>query len=174
MKKILFLIVALIACSTLPASAKTSRTDKDGNEVYYPIVVTAQYQMGDFDLAKESSWYGLGLYCTSISHWGRFHVGADLDMNIDAGIVDNWGMLIDFGPSFRVDISRNFFLNVPINAFCSVFWPKGGDSQSTWGGKIAPSIHGFFNDHIGLFAGPNVSFGKGVSFGMQAGISVCF
>ncbi|MGM9841787.1 MAG: hypothetical protein ACI31D_06265, partial [Candidatus Limisoma sp.] len=77
MKKFLLLIVAMVAFSAVSASAATSRTDSDGNEVYHPFFVSAQYYMGDFDMAKQSSWYGLGMYATSISHWGAFHVGAD-------------------------------------------------------------------------------------------------
>ena len=176
MKKFLLLIVALVAISS--ASASTSRTDKDGNEVYHPVFASAQYFMGDFDIAKQSSWYGLGIYATSISHWGAFHVGADIDFNINNGFVpkSNSGVMINFGPSFRVDLGKHLFLNVPVNAVCSIFESEGTTkSKSYWGGKVAPSFHGFFNDRVGIFVGPNITFDKnGSSFGMQAGLSICF
>lgn len=166
----------MVAFSAVSASAATSRTDSDGNEVYHPLFASAQYYMGDFDMAKQSSWYGLGMYATSISHWGAFHVGADLDLSINNGFVhsSDSGMMFCFGPSFRADFSKHFFLNVPINAVCSVFFPEG-NTKSYWGGKVAPSFYGFFNDRVGIFAGPNVTFNKnGSSFGMQAGLSICF
>lgn len=176
MKKFLLLIVAMVAFSAVPASAATSRTDSDGNEVYHHFFVSAQYFMGDFDMAKQTSWYGLGMYATSISHWGGFHVGADFDLSINNGFVhsSDSGMMICFGPSFRGDLGKNFFLNVPVNAVCTVTFPDG-NSKSNWCGKVAPSFHGFFNDRVGIFAGPNVTFGDGgSSFGMQAGLTVCF
>ncbi len=175
MKKFLLLIVAMVAFSAVSASAATSRTDSDGNEVYHHFLVSAQYTMGDFDMAKLTSWYGLGMYVTSFSHWGGFHIGADFDININNGFVDKSGIMTSFGPSFRVDLGKNFFLNVPVNAVCSASYPEGEDTKYIWAGKVAPSFHGFFNDRVGIFAGPNVTFNKnGSSFGMQAGLSICF
>lgn len=177
MKKFLLLIVAMVAFSAVSASASTSRTDKDGNEVYHHFLVSAQYTMGDFDIAKQSSWYGLGLYVTSFSHWGGFHLGANVDFNINNGFVpkSNSGVMTNFGPSFRVDLGKHLFLNVPVNAVCNASYPEGEDTKYVWGGKVAPSFHGFFNDKVGIFVGPNVTFGKGgKSFGMQAGLSICF
>lgn len=174
MKKFLLLIVAMVAFSAAPASA--AETDNGENEVSHAVFASAQYYMGDFDVAKQSSWYGLGLYATSACHWGGFHIGGNFGLSINNGIVhsSDSGMMFCFGPSFRADFSKHFFLNVPINAVCFVLFPDG-NTKSHWGGKVAPSFYGFFNDRVGIFAGPNVTFNKnGSSFGMQAGLSICF
>lgn len=173
MKKLILFLLALLF--VMPMHAQT-RTDKDDNTVYHPFFAVVQYQMGTFDMPKQSSGYGLGMYATSISHWGRFHVGANLDFSINAGIIDDWGCIISFGPSARIDITKHLFVNVPVDAMCSVTFPEGTtDTKTTWGGKIAPSIHAFISERFGLFAGPSVSFGSGdPGFGMQAGLSYSF
>lgn len=176
MRKVIIFLAVLTA--TLSGAAQ-NRIDSDGNTVYHPFFAVAQYQMGDFEFAEQSGSYGLGLVASSISHWGRFHVGANVNFSINAGFVDNWGCIIDFGPSARVDINNRFFVNVPVNALCHVTFPEGStDTETAWGARIAPSIHAFLTDRFGLFAGPQVSFGfsdgSSVSFGMQAGISYAF
>lgn len=177
MKKILLALVAVMAAVT-SGSAQT-RIDSDGNTVYHPVFVVAQYQMGNFDYAKESGAYGLGVVASSISHWGRFHLGANVNFSINAGFVDDWGCIVDFGPSARLDINEHFFVNVPVNAICCVTFPEGTtDTETAWGVKIAPSIHAFVSDRIGIFAGPLVSIGfsdgSDASFGFQAGLSYAF
>lgn len=159
----------------LSANAQ-SRTDSDGNTVYHPFFAVAQYQIGDFEYAKESGAYGLGLVASSISHWGIFHVGANVNFSINAGLIDPWGCIIDFGPSARIDINKNFFVNIPVNAVCGVSFPEGTtDTETNWGAKISPAIHGYITDRFGLYAGPQVSFGSGsTSFGMVAGLSYAF
>lgn len=173
MKKILFLFIAI--WSTVCVNAQT-RIDSDGNTVYHPYFAVAEYQIGDFDYVKESSCYGLGIVASSISHWGIFHVGANVNFSINAGLCDPWGCIIDFGPSARIDINKNFFVNIPVNAVCGVSFPEGStDTETEWGGKIAPSLHAFISDRFGLFVGPKVQFGSGsTSFGMQAGLSYAF
>lgn len=177
MKKI-FITLAVLLSTILPISAQ-HRTDAEGNPVYHHLFAVAQYQMGDFEHAEDSGCYGLGIVMSSISHWGIFHVGANVNFSINAGFVDNWGCMIDFGPSARVDINKNFFVNVPVNAVCGVVFKEGTtDSDTSWGMQIAPSIHAFVSDRFGLFAGPKLSVGfssgSSASFGMQAGISYAF
>lgn len=173
MKKILFLCIAI--WSTVCVNGQT-RIDSDGNTVYHPFFVVAEYQIGNFDYAKESGCYGLGLVASSISHWGIFHVGANVNCSLNAGLIDPWGLVVDFGPSARIDINKNFFVNIPVNAVCGVSFPEGTtDIETNWGAKIAPSIHAFISDRIGLFVGPKVSFGSGsTSIGMQVGLSFGF
>lgn len=152
-----------------------TRQDSDGNTVYHPFIGVAQYQMGDFDDPKYTSSYGLGMMVTSISHWGAFHVGANINYGINAGIVDDWGCIIDFGPSVRVDMSKSCFINMPIDAVCVVTFPKGEDTKTDWGAKISPAIHLFANDRIGIFAGPQFTIADGgSSVGMVAGLSYSF
>lgn len=155
------------------------RTDSDGNTVYHPFAAVAQYQMGDFEFAKESGSYGLGLVFSSISHWGRFHVGANVNCYINDGFVDNSSFIVDFGPSTRVDINRDLFVNIPVNAVCIATFPEGTtDTETAWGARIAPSLHAFISDRFGVFAGPQISFGfsdaSSCAFGMQAGVSYAF
>lgn len=177
LKKLVVLILTGLTVS-IPSYAQ-NRTDSDGNTVYHPFFAVAQYQMGDFEFAEESGSYGLGLVVSSISHWGRFHVGANLNFSVNAGFVDDWGCIFDFGPSARVDISRNFFVNVPVNAVCNVTSPEGStDTETSWGARISPSIHAFLSDRFGVFAGPQLSFGfsdgSKTSFGFQTGLSYAF
>lgn len=177
MKKISFLILAFIL-TTITGKAQT-RIDSDGNTVHQPLFAVAQYQMGDFDIAKESGSYGLGLVASSISHWGKFHVGGNINFSINAGFVDDWGCIFDFGPSARYDITDRVFVNMPVNAVCVVTFPEGEtDSKTNWGAKIAPSLHAFLSERVGIFAGPQVSFafsgGSSTAFGFQAGLSYIF
>lgn len=176
-KSVVILTLAIFLAS-FDSSAQT-RTDSGGNTVYHPFFAVAQYQMGDFEFAEESGSYGLGLIASSISHWGRFHIGANVNFSINAGLVDNWGCIIDFGPSSRVDINNRFFVNMPVNAVCNVMFPEGTtDTETSWGARVSPSIHAFLSDRFGLFAGPQLSLGfsgsSDVSFGFQAGISYAF
>lgn len=177
MKKVILTILVVI--TNVIFGYAQNRTDSDGNTVYHPFFAVAQYQMGDFEYAQESGSYGLGLVASSISHWGRFHIGANVNFSINAGFVDDWGCIIDFGPSARIDISKRFFVNMPVNAVCNVTFPEGStDTETSWGARISPSIHAFISDRFGLFVGPQVSFGfsdgSTVSLGMQAGLSYAF
>ena len=173
MKKVLLLTV--LCMGAISANAQT-RQDADGNTVHHPFFAVAQYQMGDFDMAKYSSSYGVGMMATSISHWGAIHVGANVNFGINAGIMDDWGCIIDFGPSVRVDISKSCFVNMPIDAVCVCTFPEGStDTETTWGAKLAPAIHLFASDRLGIFAGPQFTFGNGVTnVGMVAGLSYSF
>lgn len=178
MKKLILAIVAIVI-ATASANA-TKRIDSDGNTVYHHFIVPLQYQMQTFDFPKESSLYGTGLVLTSISHWGKFHVGANVNLSINAGIVDDSGMIVDFGPSARYDlVDKRLFINMPVNVTCGCYWPEGTtDTQTSWGMRITPSLYAFITDHIGIFAGPQVIFdfssGSKASFGMQAGVAISF
>lgn len=173
MKKLLVFGIALL--SMLCAKAQ-NRTDSDGNIVYHNIFVVADYQIGEYKYPKESGSYGLGMVISSLSHWGILHVGANANFSLNAGLLDPWGCVIDFGPSARIDINKHLFVNIPINAVCGISFPEGSsDTETNWGAKIAPSVHAFLSDRFGLFAGPNVVFGSGSpTFGAQAGISYSF
>lgn len=172
MKKILF---SIALCLGVVSTYAQTRQDSNGNTVYHSFFAVAQYQMGDFDFAKYSSSYGVGMMASSISHWGAFHVGANVNFGINAGIVDDWGCIFDFGPSVRVDISKACFVNMPIDAVCVATFPKGEDTQTTWGAKISPAIHLFATERFGVFVGPQFTIADGgSSVGMVAGISYSF
>lgn len=178
LKKSFVIIILAIVLASFQNLAQT-RTDSDGNTIDHPYFVVAQYQMGDFSVAKESGSYGLGVIINSITHWGRFHVGANVNFSINAGFIKNWGCIIDFGPSARIDINERFFVNIPVNAMCNVIFPVGSsETEAIWGVKISPSIHTFLSDRFGLFVGPQLNFGfndsSAVSCGFQAGISYAF
>lgn len=153
------------------------RTDNDGIPVYYPFFVSAMYEMGDFEYPKYSSSYGLGLYFTSISHWGNVHVGADVNFTTNAGIIKDWGCAIAFGPSIRFDIINNIYVNIPINAICG-FSFEGTKTDTNWAVKIAPSLHCFFSKNCGIFLGPQtgVAFieNSSIGVGFQAGLTFIF
>ena len=177
MKKLILAIVAIVIAS---ASANAAhRVDSDGNTVYHHFIVPLQYQMETFDYPKESSMYGAGLVITSLSHWGKFHVGANMNFSINAGIVDDSGVIFDFGPSARYDlVDKRLFINMPVNISCACYWPDRSGTQTSWGMRITPSLYAFITDHIGIFAGPQVNFGfssgSKASFGMQAGVALSF
>lgn len=173
MKKLFFLIVAILCFVDVNAQ---TRTDSNGDTVHHHFFVVAEYQMRDFEFAKESGCYGLGLVFNSISHWGIFHVGANVNFSINTGFVDDTSCIADFGPSVRLDLNRNFFVNIPVNAICEAITPEGStEMETSWGAKIAPSLHAFLSDRFGLYVGPQVQFGSdATSFGMQAGLSYSF
>lgn len=175
MKK--FLLVLAVAISSLSASAE-SRVDSHGKTVNHVYFVTARWQIGDFDFAKESSWYGLGLSCPSISHWGAFHVGANLNFSINAGLVKNWNCSTDFGPSIRIDIAKNVFFNMPINATMMQHVPERGDTKYYWGINLLPAIHLFASEKFGIFVGPQFlrypKFNDKFNVGLNCGISYAF
>lgn len=155
------------------ASAQLTRTDRSGEEIKYPFFAVAQYQMSNFSYAKESGSYGIGLVGTSISHWGRFHVGANLNFSINSGFVEGTDCIIDFGPSARADVTDRIFVNMPVD-ITVVARP---DVKTAWGMRIAPSIYAFLTDRLGLFAGPQLNFGfsgGSAAFGMQAGVAYDF
>ena len=169
MKKILMFL--LLGAASVGALRSQTRMDSDGNTVYHPLSVVAEYQMGEFEYAEETSWYGVGIVFSSISHWGRFHVGGNANASINAGIVKPWGCLIDFGPSARIDITDHCFVNIPVNAV----YKSVSEDDSSWGCKVAPSLYVYVSDRFGLFFGPKVTFADSESvWGMQAGISICF
>lgn len=174
MKK--FLLLLVIAATALTASAQ-DRTDSHGNTVKHAMFEVVQYQIGDFDFSKESGSYGLGMVVTSISHWDRFHVGANVNFSINNGLADPSGCIIDFGPSVRYDLGEHILVNMPVNAVCSTTFYKG-DSETKWGARIAPSLHVFLSDRFGIFAGPQMTLsfesGSEPSFGIQAGLSYAF
>lgn len=175
MKKILILFVVL---TTFLSGKAQNREDSDGNTVYHSLFAVAQYQINDFDDAKSSGSYGVGVLFTSFSHWDRFHLGANLNISVNAGLVHDWGLIYDLGPSVRFDLAKHVIINVPVNVICNVYWEDGAsDPTLSWGGRIAPSIHAFVSEKVGFFAGPQVNFGfsgGSTSFGMQAGVSYSF
>lgn len=177
--KALTILIVLVCGSFMSTVNAQTRTDSEGNVVHHPFYAVAQYQMGDFEYAKLSSSYGFGIVYSSISHWGRFHVGANLNLSINAGVVDDWGMIIDFGPSARIDIVDHFFVNIPVNVVCGVTFPEGStESHTTWGGRIPVLANYFFTERFGLYAGPQLNFaftsGSSASIGMQCGIAYAF
>lgn len=157
---------------------KGTRVDINGEVVYHPFDARAVYLMMDFDTPDYSSNYGLGMQVSSISHWGKIHVGADLNFLINAGVVDDWGCLVTFGPSLRLDLGDHFFINMPVDAAVRLTFPEGStDTETTWFAIVNPCIHAYFNSRFGIFAGPQVAFdfsGSDPSFGMTAGLCYSF
>lgn len=152
--------------------------DSEHEEVLHKTFVVAQYQLGDFREARYTSCYGLGLVFPTIHHWGAVHVGANLDFSINAGIVDDWGCIIDFGPSVRFDITEHVFVNIPVDARCAVTFPEKSDSQTNWGMQIVPALHVFLTKKFGIFVGPQMTIGfaseSKPAFGLVAGLSYEF
>lgn len=158
------------------------RIDTNNEVVTHYMFYGAQYDLLTFKSAK-SSLYGVFWSISSLSHWGRFHVGADLSMRINAGIIDDWGYGCDFGPSVRVDITDNVFVNMPVNARMAKVWnnydvnsgesvDEHKDSRTSWGAVIKPSIYFFPAPKFGLFIGPQLNISDGCDIGMQAGIAL--
>lgn len=171
------LIVSACVLLLSAIAARADRIDSEGNEVKYDRLITLNYQMDDFDNAKNTSAYGASFCFNSFSHWGKVHVGANLEAILNAGIIDDWGLAYNFGPSVRFDLGDRAFVNIPVDAVCVCTNPKGkSGTKVDWGIALAPSLHLFISDKIGIFFGPRVSrgFGSGsdFSFGMQAGIDL--
>lgn len=156
----------------------SNENDSEHEEGLHKAFVVAQYQLGDFREAKYTSCYGLGLVFPTIHHWGPIHVGANLNFSINAGIVDDWGCIIDFGPSVGFDIDENVFVNIPVDARCDVTFPEGSDTQTNWGMQIAPALHVFLTKKFGIFVGPQMTIGfasgSKPAFGLVAGLSYEF
>lgn len=174
------LILLIFVITTFLSGSSQTGTDSGGEAVYHKYLAVAQIQAG-IEHPETFGSFGLGFVASSISHYGRFHVGANVNFYIIAGRKDDWGYDIDFGPSARVDISKRVFVNVPVNAVCSVILPKRdthGDAETCWGARIAPSLHVFLSKRFGLFIGPKVHFGfsddSTASFGAQFGLSFSF
>lgn len=140
------------------------------------IIMTAQYQTLDCRDFKKAGMYGLGMRFTSIARCDWLHIGAELEVNLNAGLVDDSNCIINFGPSLRADIIRNVFVTLPVDVMCIASF-KGTDTHTDWGMHIAPSIYGYFTDKFGVFVGPNVSFGFSggdATVGMQCGLAFSF
>ena len=150
--------------------------DEAVKENLHSSFFVAQYQLGDFTNAKYSSCYGLGIFFPSVVNWGALHIGGNLNFSINAGVVKEWGCLIDFGPSVRYDIAENVFFNMPVDVRCAVTIPEGTtDTHADWGLQLAPAIHVFFTKKFGIYFGPQMTIGfySGAkpAFGLVAGIS---
>lgn len=171
-KKFLLLIIALLGSVCAKAQF---RQDSEGNTVYHPYLGVIEYQMIDFNEPKYSSSVGFGFMATSFSHWGRFHLGANINAGIaTAYLFDAAGITIDLGPSVRFDINRRCFINMPVNATVFLAFAKnyGGIGGCV---RIAPSFHAFLNDRFGAYIGPEGRFNSYYTyFGFQAGLSYSF
>lgn len=180
MKKIITLIVAFSSFGCTFAQSTTEPTD---DSVPFDVVLDLEYQLRSFKDAKYSGSYGFGVNKTSFDNnrSKKFHIGADFHMNINAGIVDNFSMIYELGPSFRYDVSNNCFINTPLNIICYVGSHEEGNERKTdvtWGLRLAPSLYYFFSKRVGIFAGPQlwVPFVKNtdVEFGLQTGVAISF
>lgn len=164
-----------------PASGNY-RIDSNGDTVLHYMYYGAQYDLMSFKTGKSST-YGAFLSVSSFSHWGCFHLGAELSMLINAGVIDNWGVGFDFGPSMRVDITDNVFVNIPVNVRMAKVWYEYDvnsgidpddfkDSETNWGAVIKPSLYFFPSGKFGMFIGPQLTIFDKCEFGMQAGIAL--
>lgn len=152
------------------------RIDSNGETVWHDGFVTARWQICDFDYTKSSSIYSLGVMQTSVSHWGAFHVGFDVNVGFNAGLVKNSDFFADFGPSVRLDICKNVLFNMPINALCDVSY-SGTKTHTFWGINLLPALHLFASDKFGIFVGPQfLRYFEGDKFyvGMNMGLSYTF
>lgn len=138
---------------------------------------SVQFSSYDFDHVKETGSYGGALYCTSIGQWDKFHVGGNVSLGVNAGLVDDWGCQVEFGPSVRYDLGSRFFVNLPINALCFATFPEGTTSTHTeWGLTVSPALHAWITPKFGVFAGPKMTmdFENDATFGFVAGVSFAF
>lgn len=190
MKRIFIITLIATLANFFSASAQYSedspadRIDSEGNTVHHCYFMTAQYKFSDFDYFKESGFYGIDVVFTSISHWGPLHIGGNFGLAINNGLLKGGNsFLTDFGPSVRYDIIQHAFINIPINVFYSKTWNDEkneyvSEEYSGWGLRIAPSLHFFLTDRLGLFLGPQMVMGfksgEKTTFGGQFGISYSF
>lgn len=138
---------------------------------------SVQFSSYDFDHVKETGSYGGALYFTSIGQWDKFHVGANVSFGVNAGLVDDWGCQVEFGPSVRYDLGSRFFVNLPVNALCFATFPEGSTSTHTeWGLTVSPTLNAWITPKFGVFAGPKMStnFKNDATFGFVAGVSFAF
>lgn len=170
-----------VESSTFPTDCNY-RIAANGDIIKHHLFYGAQYDLMSFKSSK-SSLYGVFLSIPSISHWGAFHLGAELTMLINAGIINDWGIGFDFGPSFRIDIADNVFINCPVNARMSKTFNEYDvedydsyddykDSETTWGAVIKPSLYFFPIKKCGFYIGPQLTIYKECDFGLQAGIAL--
>lgn len=174
MKKLLTSALFLLAGISSPQVATA-----DNVTTLPALHVSAQFSSNDFEYLKECGSYGLGIYATSIGHWGNFHVGANANLGVNAGLIDDWGMQVEFGPSARYDLGKRFFVNLPINALCSCTFPEGSTGTHTeWGITATPTLHAWITPKFGIFAGPKMAAQfdseSDICFGFVAGISYAF
>ena len=138
---------------------------------------SVQFSSYDFDHVKETGSYGGALYFTSIGQWDKFHVGANVSFGVNAGLVDDWGCQVEFGPSVRYDFGSRFFVNLPVNALCFATFPEGSTSTHTeWGLTVSPTLNAWITPKFGVFAGPKMTmdFENDATFGFVAGVSFAF
>lgn len=138
---------------------------------------SVQFSSYDFDHVKETGSYGGALYITSIGQWDKFHVGGNVSFGVNAGLVDDWGCQVEFGPSVRYDLGNRFFVNLPVNALCFAISSKESTSTHTeWGLTVTPTLNAWITPKFGVFAGPKMTmdFENDATFGFVAGVSFAF
>lgn len=160
--------------SSYTLSNKDYKERASEKDVLHEHFIVAQYQLGDFRDAKYTSCYGIGVMFTSFTHWNSVHLGANMNILVNKGYDDNWGSLIDFGPSVRIDLSENLFVNIPLDVRCVATFPDS-DIETNWGLQLAPALHVFLSQKFGIFIGPQTTIGfdsgSKPSFGLVAGLS---
>lgn len=177
MKKIIILVVFL----SLLCSANAQNAVPQQREIPHSVLLDLEYQIKDFKETKFSGCYGFSVSQTSFANKGNLHLGANFHMDCNAGLVSDSGLLFELGPSGRCDISKDCFINAPLNVVCAVTSytiNSKTETQVDWGMRLAPSLYYFFSKPVGLFVGPQlfIPFYKNAnaSFGMQAGVSISF
>lgn len=155
--------------TTVPSTVK--------EEVDHNVILNLMYQMCDFDAPKLSGLYGFNVTGTSFYHNGNIHVGANFSILTNYGIVNDGGLAYGLGPNFRFDLTKNVFINIPLDVMLGIAYHTEdleSKTDTSWGFNIAPSIYAFFSKNLGVFIGPGVTFAKSSSVGMQCGVAISF
>lgn len=158
MKKIITFIVALASLGNVFAQTSENPTD---DSLPHNVILDIEYQISNFEYAKNSGKYGFGINRTSFDGKSskKFHAGANFHMDWNAGLVSDFSIMFELGPSFRYDISNNCLINVPLNVLLNLLpYREDGKSKTdvSWGLRLGPSLYYFFSKSVGIFAGPQL------------------
>lgn len=171
MKKFLITTLAIIAIS-FTVSAETPDQTVPAQEEPITSLFALQYQFQTFDDAKASGSYGFAVFDTSCYTKGDFHIGYDIGLGMNYGLIKPGGLIYEIGPSGRIDISKRVFINMPVNLM--LYYSK----KAYWGMRVAPSLMAFVSKNVGVFVGPQLAIGfnkcSDTTVGMQFGLAFNF
>ena len=122
----------------------------------------------------------MAIEATSVAQWDNFHVGSFLSFGANYGLTpidDNEGLLVKFGPSARLDLTDNIYINLPVLVNVLSTSPEGS-TKYEWGMSIIPTLHLFMTEKVGIFAGVQSIFSfksnSDTNFGVRFGLSYAF
>ncbi len=162
-----------------PQTTATTNDDTTSHATH-PFFCSASYECLDWDAFKNSGYYSLAIEATSVAQWDNFHVGSFLSFGANYGLTpidDNEGLLVKFGPSARLDLTDNIYINLPVLVNVLSTSPEGS-TKYEWGMSIIPTLHLFMTEKVGIFAGVQSIFSfksnSDTNFGVRFGLSYAF